>query len=229
MSDILTYKKGDGVVAITLNDGKVNALSSAMWDALNEAFDIAEEANAIVTVSGRPGQFSAGFDLREMSNSPQDAIALVTRGSKMARRILSFPRPVIAASTGHCIAMGAFFMLACDYRIGVKGPYRIGLNETMIGLTMHHFGIELARYRLPSNYFNRCVINAEIVSPETAVTAGFYDTIVGPEQIDGALKKTVEGFGALNKEAFRSTKLKSRSAVLALLDDCIERDQRVQN
>ena len=68
---------------------------------------------------------------------------LTSRGSKMARRILSFPTPVIGVSTGHCIAMGAFLMLACDYRIGAAGDFKVGLNETIIGMTMHNFGIEL--------------------------------------------------------------------------------------
>lgn len=224
MSNNVTYSYEDGVATITMDDGKANALSHYMWDQLGVAFDKAEEAKAIVVLKGRDGLFSGGFDLKEMSKGPEQAVFLTSRGSKMARRIISFPTPVIGVSTGHCIAMGAFLMLACDYRIGAAGGFKTGLNETMIGMTMHHFGIELARYRIPLNYFHRCVINAEIWSPTDAVKAGFYDQVVPVDELEEATSIIVKGFAQLNMTAFNGTKNKSRAAILQLLDECIESD-----
>ena len=224
MSTIVTYTYNDGVATIAMDDGKANVLSHTMWEELEAAFDQAEKSGAIVLLKGRDGIFSGGFDLKEMAKGPEQAILLTARGSKMARRILAFPTPVIAASTGHCIAMGAFLMLACDYRLGADGAFKTGLNETLIGMTMHNFGIELARYRIPANYFNRCVINAEIWSPIEAITAGFYDQIVPAEQLDQASQMAAKGFSKLNMTAFNGTKNKSRKAFLQLLDQCIESD-----
>ena len=178
----------------------------------------------MVILQGRDGIFSGGFDLKEMGKGPQNALELTSRGSKMARRILAFPTPVIGVSTGHCIAMGAFLMLACDYRIGAAGEYKIGLNETMIGMTMHNFGIELARYRIPLAYFSRAVINAEIWSPEDAISAGFYDRAVPLEHLGAAAAKAAEMFGNLDMGAFNGTKNKSRKGFLELLDQCIAAD-----
>lgn len=224
MSNNVTYNYEDGVATISMDDGKANALSHDMWDQLGLAFDKAEEARAIVVLKGRGGLFSGGFDLKEMAKGPEQAVFLTSRGSKMARRIMSFPTPVIGVSTGHCIAMGAFLMLACDYRIGAAGGFKTGLNETMIGMTMHHFGIELARYRIPLNYFHRCVINAEIWSPTDAVKAGFYDQAVPVEELEKATSIIAKGFAQLNMTAFNGTKNKSRAAILRLLDECIESD-----
>ena len=224
MSNNVTYNYEDGVATISMDDGKANALSHDMWDQLGVAFDKAEEAKAIVVLKGRDGRFSGGFDLKEMSKGPEQAVFLTSRGSKMARRIISFPTPVIGVSTGHCIAMGAFLMLACDYRIGAAGGFKTGLNETMIGMTMHHFGIELARYRIPLNYFHRCVINAEIWSPTDAVKAGFYDQAVPIDELEEATSIIAKGFAQLNMTAFNGTKNKSRAAILQLLDECIESD-----
>jgi enoyl-CoA hydratase len=224
MSNNVTYNYEDGVATISMDDGKANALSHDMWDQLGVAFDKAEEAKAIVVLKGRDGLFSGGFDLKEIAKGPEQAVFLTSRGSKMARRIMSFPTPVIGVSTGHCIAMGAFLMLACDYRIGAAGGFKTGLNETMIGMTMHHFGIELARYRIPPNYFHRCVINAEIWSPTDAVKAGFYDQAVPVEELEKATSIIVKGFAQLNMTAFNGTKNKSRAAILRLLDECIESD-----
>ena len=224
MGTIVTYTYNDGVATIAMDDGKANVLSHTMWEELEAAFDQAEKSGAIVLFKGRDGIFSGGFDLKEMAKGPEQAILLTARGSKMARRILAFPTPVIAVSTGHCIAMGAFLMLACDYRLGADGAFKTGLNETLIGMTMHNFGIELARYRIPANYFNRCVINAEIWSPIEAITAGFYDQIVPAEQLNQASKMAAKGFSQLNMTAFNGTKNKSRKALLQLLDQCIESD-----
>ena len=224
MDEIVSYQQQGNVATITLDDGKVNVLSHAMLDALERAFDRAQENRSIVVLRGREGKFSAGFDLSEMSKGPQNALKLTTKGSEMAHRILCFPTPVIGVSTGHCIAMGAFLMLTCDYRIGLNGSFRTGLNETLIGMTMHHFGIELARYRLPASYFNRCVINAELFNPENAMLAGFYDAVATTETIDAEIAKTVNSFSKLNMGAFYGTKTKSRVVVPAHLEDCIERD-----
>jgi len=224
MGTIVTYTYNDGVATISMDDGKANVLSHTMWEELEAAFDQAEKSGAIVLLKGRDGIFSGGFDLKEMAKGPEQAILMTARGSKMARRILAFPTPVIAVSTGHCIAMGAFLMLACDYRIGTDGAFKTGLNETLIGMTMHNFGIELARYRIPANYFNRCVINAEIWTPTGAITAGFYDQIVSAEQLDQASQMAAKGFSQLNMTAFNGTKNKSRKAFLQLLDECIESD-----
>lgn len=224
MSGTVSVSIENGVANILMDDGKANVLGYDMWDQLEAAFDQAEAAGAIVILQGRDGIFSGGFDLKEMGKGPQNALELTSRGSKMARRVLSFPTPVIGVSTGHCIAMGAFMMLACDYRIGAAGEYKIGLNETMIGMTMHNFGIELARYRIPLAYFSRAVINAEIWNPEDAISAGFYDRIVPVEQLGAAAAKAAEMFGNLDMGAFNGTKNKSRKAFLELLDQCIEAD-----
>lgn len=224
MSSLVSVTIDNGVATIAMDDGKANVLSHGMWDELEAAFDQAEQAEAIVVLKGRAGIFSGGFDLKEMGKGPENALVLTSRGSKMARRILSFPTPVIGVSTGHCIAMGAFLMLACDYRIGAAGEFKVGLNETIIGMTMHNFGIELARYRLPLTYFNRCVINAEIWSPEDAMPAGFYDRIAPLESLDQATSMAAEMFSQLHMTAFNGTKNKSRKGLLELLDHCIELD-----
>jgi len=227
MSELVSYQIAEGIATIEMDDGKANALSTAMWNQLGAALDRAEEAGAIVILKGRSGIFSAGFDLKELAQGSQQAVQLVDNGSKMARRLLAFPTPIIAVSTGHCIAMGAFLMLACDYRIGAGGDFKIGLNETLIGMTMHHFGIELARYRLPLNYYGRCVVNAELLAPELAVCAGFYDEVTASDQLDARAADIASEMTKLNLSAFAATKRKSREQLFKLLDHCIEKDYEI--
>lgn len=224
MTDLVEYKLNGGVATITLSNGKANALSHEVFKALNEALDQAEQDQAVVILTGQPGIFSGGYDLKEMQKGPEQASALVTIGSKLTRRLSAFPLPVIGACSGHAIAKGAFILLSVDYRVGVQGDFKLGLNEVAIGMTMHHTGIEIARHRLSPAHFYRSVVNAEIFNPEGAVAAGFLDETVSPEALLERANELASKFKSLNMRAHRETKLKAKADYLARLDRCIEQD-----
>ena len=225
MSELITYHLEDGIATLTLNNGKVNAISPDVVAAFNAALDRAAEDRAVVIITGQPGILSGGYDLKVMTASPQAAVALVTAGSTLARRMLSHPFPIIVACPGHAVAKGAFLLLSADYRIGVEGPFSIGLNEVQIGMTMHHAGIELARDRLSLAAFQRSVINAEMFDPASAVNAGFLDKVVPAGQLAEAALAAARQLKKINMSAHKHTKLKVRKALLELLDDAIIRDQ----
>ncbi len=216
----------EGIANITLQNGKVNAISHQVIEELNSALDQAEEAKAVVILTGQTGILSGGYDLKTMQKSMTDAMALVTEGSKLTRRMLAFPTPIITACGGHAVAKGAFLLLCSDYRIGVSGAFKIGLNEVAIGMVMHHAGIEMARGRMPINYFNRSVINAEMFGPEEAINAGFLDLVVEPEQLMETAKKVATQFKTLSVRAHHGTKLKLRKDLLEAMDQAIELDAK---
>ncbi|QXG45825.1 crotonase/enoyl-CoA hydratase family protein [Pseudomonas viridiflava] len=226
MSDLVSYQLDDGIATLTLNNGKVNAISPDVIAAFNAALDQSEKDRAVVIVTGQPGILSGGYDLKVMTSSPEAASSLVTQGSTLARRMLSHPFPIIVACPGHAIAKGAFLLLSADYRIGVEGPFNIGLNEVQIGMTMHHAGIELARDRLRRSAFNRSVINAEIFNPEGAMQAGFLDQVVSFEALSETARTVATQLKKINMNAHGKTKLKSRKAFLDTLDAAIELDKK---
>ncbi|MEG5265905.1 crotonase/enoyl-CoA hydratase family protein [Pseudomonas sp. JDS28PS106] len=226
MSDLVSYSLEEGIATLTLNNGKVNAISPDLIVAFNAALDRAEQDRAVVILTGQPGVLSAGYDLKVMTSSPQAAIELVAQGSALARRLLAHPFPIVAACPGHAVAKGAFLLLSSDYRIGVEGPFSIGLNEVQIGMTMHHAGIELARDRLRKSAFQRAVINAEMFDPAGALAAGFLDTVVTTEQLQETARVVARQLQKLNMRAHRDTKLKVRRGLLEALDKAIELDRQ---
>ena len=225
MSELIAYHLEDGIATLTLNNGKVNAISPDVIAAFNAALDQAKTDRAIVIITGQPGILSGGYDLKVMTAGPKEAVALVTAGSTLARRLLSHPFPVIVACPGHAVAKGAFLLLSADYRIGVDGPFSIGLNEVQIGMTMHHAGIELARDRLRRSAFHRSVINGEMFDPQSAVDAGFLDKVVAAEELQGAALAAARQLKKINMTAHKNTKLKVRKALLETLDNAIIQDQ----
>lgn len=225
MSDLISYHAEDGIATLTLNNGKVNAISPDVISAFNAALDRATQERAVVVITGQPGILSGGYDLKVMTSGPKEAVALVTAGSTLARRLLAHPFPVVIACPGHAVAKGAFLLLSADYRIGVEGPYKIGLNEVQIGMTMHHAGIELARDRLRRSAFQRSVINAEMFEPKEALKAGFLDKVVPAEQLLDVAHDIAHELKKLNMQAHKNTKLKVRKALLDALDEAIALDQ----
>jgi enoyl-CoA hydratase len=156
MSELLRYESGDGIATITMDDGKVNALSVSMLQALHGAFDRAQSEQVVVVLTGREGFFSAGFDLKVFAGGDvEQVLEMLNLGATLCERMLSFQRPVIVACNGHAVAAGSFLALSADVRIGVDGPFRLGLNEVKIGLTMPWFAIELARHRRPRTSIRR--------------------------------------------------------------------------
>lgn len=225
MSELVSYQLDDGVATLTLCNGKVNAISHDVIAGLNAALDRALSDQAVVILTGQPGILSGGYDLKIMTSSIDNAIALVTAGSLLARRMLAHPFPIVVACPGHAVAKGAFILLSADYRVGVEGAFSIGLNEVQIGLTMHHVGIELARDRLSKAAFQRSVINAEMFNPASARDAGFLDAVVAPDALMSTAQAMARQLAKINLKAHAGTKLKVRRALLATLDAAIELDK----
>ena len=226
MSELIAYHLEDGIATLTLSNGKVNAISPDVISAFNAALDQAEQDRAVVIITGQPGILSAGYDLKVMTAGPQQSLSLVASGSKLSRRLLSHPYPVVVACPGHAVAKGAFLLLSVDYRIGVDGPFSIGLNEVQIGMTMHHVGIELARDRLSKVALQRSVVNGEMFDPKGAIEAGFLDKLVSAEELQDAARAIALQLKKINMIAHRNTKLKVRKALLDTLDQSIELDQK---
>lgn len=214
------YELADGVATIRLDDGKVNALSEAMLGEIAARFDQAEADGAVVILTGRERVFSAGFDLRtEGEGWPPMLIA----GARLAERMLSFPRPVVAACNGNAIAMGSFLLLAADQRIGADADYKLGLNEVAIGLTLPWFAIELARHRLARPWFDRCTVTGVMIGPRDGADAGFLDELVAAEQLEERALEAARTLTAINHDAHLATKLRIRREVLEGVRDGIER------
>jgi enoyl-CoA hydratase len=225
MTKLVTVYVDHHVATITLNNGKVNAISHQVIDEINQALDLAEQQEAVVVITGQAGMLSAGYDLNVMRESMSAAMQLVEKGSRLSRRLLSFPYPVLVACSGHAVAKGAFLLLSADFRIGVEGKFKIGLNEVAIGMTMHHAGVELARGRLSPVFFNRAVILAEMMSPQEAVTAGFLDKVVSEEEFIPMTSAIAQAMTKLDMKSHYQTKLKARAELLTILDQSIIRDQ----
>ena len=229
MSELTAYELDGEIATITLDDGKVNALSIEMLHSLHAAFEQAERDEALVVLTGKGKCLSAGFDINVFAGEPERLLEMLTLGATLYERMLRFPRPVIVACNGHAVAAGAFLLLAADMRIATDGPFRIGLNEVKIGLTVPWFAIELARHRLTPAHFDRAVVCATMYSPEEAIAAGFLDRVVPAEQLRAVSLQSAGELAELDRAAHAATKLRVRAAVMGALRSAIETELTMEN
>ena len=224
MNSLVTYQLKNGIATITMDDGKANAFSPLMQAELNAALDQALADDAIVILAGRVGMFCAGFDLPTLMGGGDSAVKMLTGGFMIAEKLLSFPKPVIIACTGHALAMGVFLVMCGDYCIGAEGAFKIGANEVAIGLTMPRTAIEICRARLAPAHFNRAMMTSEIYKPADAVAAGFLDKVVEISDVLTEAHAIASKYWKLNMAAYKATKMLVREQMLKALRTAIEAD-----
>lgn len=224
MAELVSYTLENKVAVLQMDDGKANALSREMIDALTAALTRAEEEASAVVLAGRPERFCAGFDLRVMMSGPDNAKQLLRAGSTLLMRLYGATVPLVIACTGHALAGGALVVLTGDYRIGTAGDYRIGLNEVSLGMPVPVLAMELARDRLVKTELVNATLLAQIYNPETAVRAGYLDAIAAPGDVVDKAKAEAARLGALPRSAFKATKTRLRRETIGHITSSLDAD-----
>lgn len=208
------YSTEDGIALVSLDDGKVNVLGSAVLAELQGHLDRALlDGVSAVVVAGRPGALSAGFDLAEVRSSPEARELLRISLIDLTLRLFELDCPVVMACTGHAMAAGAALLLAADRRLGVDGPFKLGFSEASMGVPISAATVELARYRMPMPYFES-VVTGTTFPPQEAVAAGLLDQVVeDPATLTAESLAAAQALAAVPRATFLEMRRLARGAV----------------
>ncbi len=223
---LVTYEAHETLAVIRMDDGKANALSYDMMDALDEALTRAEKEAGAVVLAGRAGRYCAGFDLKQMMAGVEQAQALVSRGAEALLRLYMLPLPLIIACGGHALAGGALVVLTGDVRVVARGAYRIGLNEVQIGMPMPVLAMELARDRLVPRHLGMATMGATIVDPERSVEHGWFDEVVDEDKLMTAALDHARRLSALPRDAYAKTKRALREKTVKYVREMMVEDMK---
>lgn len=219
----MEYETSNNIVTLSFDDGKANVVGHQFLEDINQGLDRAEKEQAgAVILRGREGMFSAGFDLGEFKKGPEQGMSMVKRGFELLVRLYSFPLPVVAACTGHGIAMGAFIVMASDYRIGSRGAFKMSLPETAIGMDLPPILVELTASRIAKRHLSRVALQSEVYDPEQAVEAGFTDEVVDTAALDARAMEVAEKLAQLPQAQYAANKLSIRANSLQVMRDSLE-------
>ena len=204
---IATFKKEEDISIITLDDRKANVFSSEMSQQVNDCLDQVETEKGCLIITGKEGMFSAGLDLKTIQSGDMEKILDMSSSAfKLLARIFSFPRPVIAACSGHGIALGTFLICCCDYRIGIKGDFMLGANEMRTNMVIPTPILELIKFRVNNSHKYRAVLGAEMYTLEKAKEAGLMDDVVNPEDLMQVAMEKAKDLATMGHPSYTLTK-----------------------
>ncbi|MFT4872715.1 crotonase/enoyl-CoA hydratase family protein [Congregibacter sp.] len=216
----MEYIQQDNVVILHFDDGKANVVGHQFLDDMTAGLDRAEREKAgAVIIRGRAGMFSAGFDLGEFKKGAEQGQAMVKRGFELLIRLTGFPLPLVASCTGHCVAMGAFIVMASDSRVGTRGAFKVTLPETAISMDLPPILVALTASRIVKEHLTRAALQSEVYDPEQAVSAGFFDEVVDAKQLESRCMEIAQHLAQLPPAQYAANKLLIRDYTLGLMKD----------
>jgi len=211
----VSYRRDESIAVITMDDGKVNALGPDMLAEINKNLDqaAADDAGAVV-IAGNNRVFSAGFQLKVFqSGDIQASIDMLKSGFELSHRLLSFRKPVVAAITGHAIAMGSFLACSTDHRIAAPG-YNFQANEVAIGMVLPYPALEVMKLRLTRSAYQQAVGLARTFFGDNALAGGWVDEIAMPEVVLERAVESAKSFAGLDARAHYACKMRARQETL---------------
>lgn len=224
---IATIKKEDDISIITLDDGKANVFSPEMSNQLNACLDQVDTESGCLIITGREGMFSAGLDLKVIQSGDVDRIVEMSSSAfKLLARIFSFPRPVIAACSGHGIALGTFLICCCDYRIGIKGDYMLGANEMRTNMVIPTPILELIKFRVNDSHKYRAVLGAEMYNFNQAQEAGLIDDVVEIDNLMTASKVKAKDLATMGHPSYTMTKELFIAEPMAKINEALKEHEK---
>ncbi len=206
-NDFATLERKGDISVITMYDGKANAFSLKMIEDFNKCLDGVPRDSGALVLTNRPKIFSGGFDLKTINSGDAEAGKKMSVGGlTLLADLFSFPRPVVIACNGHAVALGAFILLAADYRIGADGDFQVWANEVGNDMTVPIAILEMTKIRIEQSHWYRAILHSQPYAMQDAIAPGYIDEVVPQDKLMDAALAKAEELAKLNHPYYAVTK-----------------------
>jgi len=214
-----------GVVVLTVDRPTANAMDTVLLGEIVEAVrDLAEHPPGAVVLSGRPGFFSAGADLKAVPGyGPAEQREMVESINAMALEVYELPFPVVGAITGHAIAGGLVLALCSDLRVA-SSEGRYGLTEVKVGVPYPQAAIGVVAAELAPHAARVLALGNELIGAQECLRLGVFDEVHEPDSVLPRAVELATGLAALPAEVYARTKRELRGATAARLREAAATD-----
>ena len=221
---IATFSKESDISIIKLDDGKANAFSFDMLSQVNELLAQVPRDTGALVITGRSGLFSGGFDLKTMATGDMEKITkMVQMGYRLLLELYSFDRPIIAAVSGHSIALGLFVTCSADYRIAIDGEYICQANEVRNNMDIPTPIMEILKARVNKNYFYPAVYHSDAYSMQESIAVGFIDEVVPHTEFMNRVMEKAKELASLPHPFYANTKKSAQEDVRKKISNAIDK------
>jgi enoyl-CoA hydratase/carnithine racemase len=187
------------VLEFDLPDKGANVLSRAVLEELSAHLDGLEKRTdlaGLIVISGKPGTFIAGADLREFAASlgvpKPEVVALCRKGQQLFQRLSKGPWVSVAAIDGICVGGGSELASWCDRRIMTTGEKtEFGFPEVKLGLYPGWGGTVRASRIAGLGNAVELITSGESIDGKKARAMGLISDLVPPEKLEGAAVRLV--------------------------------------
>jgi len=221
---IATLSKEGDISIIKLDDGKANAFSYDMLSQVNELLAKVPRDSGALVITGREWLFSGGFDLKTLATGDMEKITkMVQLGYNLLLELFSFDRPIVAAVSGHSIALGLFVTCSADYRIAIDGKYVCQANEVRNNMDIPTQIMEILKARVDKKYFYPAVYHSDVYSVQESIKVGFIDEVVSEDQFMERVMEKAKELATLPHPFYANTKKTAQEDVRQKIADAIEK------
>jgi enoyl-CoA hydratase/carnithine racemase len=225
MEHVVLSEHDEGVAVLTVDRPPANAMDIALLREIVDAIAlVASEAPRALVISGRPGCFSAGADLKVVPGyGAEQQREMVESINAMALGGYELEFPLVGAITGHAIAGGLVLALCADIRVASSAG-RYGLTEVKVGVPYPQAAIGVVRAELTPQAARLLALGSELTDAAECERLGVFDEVLdGDEVLDRALH-VARRLGALPPEVYARTKRDLRAPALAQIRLAAEQD-----
>jgi enoyl-CoA hydratase/carnithine racemase len=193
-----------------LNRGITNALNLELINEISSNLKkilLASEINSLVLTSANEKFFAIGFDIPTLFElSEKDFMKFYHAFNQLSIDLFSFPKPTIAAVSGHAIAGGCILALCCDIRFIADGRKLMGLNEIKLGVPVPYPADCILRQLVSSRTAREITEKGEFYQPNELLNLGLVDRVVPVKELLNESIKEANTLGSLPHEAFKMIK-----------------------
>jgi 2-(1,2-epoxy-1,2-dihydrophenyl)acetyl-CoA isomerase len=192
-----------------------------------------EDAVRAIVITGAGKAFSSGDDIiGGMGEPSRKFIADVGIGTDlgphhaMVKKLLSVPKPVVAAVNGRCHGAGWVIALACDFRV-MRSDALIGdIRAGKAIFSAQGVPIMLPRLIGASRAMD-ILINARVLEADEAERIGLAVRVWSPERFEAELAGFTGALAAGPTRSYAAWKLAVNRSLLAELDGYTDWERRV--
>lgn len=186
-------REPDGVAVVRLDNGRVNAMSTALLEQLRSvAEELADDAPGAVVLTGGDRVFAAGAEISEFLDEPDERPSPVADTNRLTAQghgfltalnaVAAIPRATIAAISGFALGGGCELALACDFRVAGDNA-RLGQPEILLGIIPGGGGTQRLTRLVGPARAKDLVLSGRQVPAAEALAMGLVDRVVPAAEV----------------------------------------------